>query len=101
LYNFETHVVEESIHVKFDDKEPDNKMSELVESLADFQISKDTSEPEKTLEVVEASEVQEVVASDETEAIDTSKAHLESDEAQDGSERTNPLEDLSNTSLHT
>jgi hypothetical protein len=36
FYNSKTHMVEESIHVKFDDKEPNNKMLELIESFADF-----------------------------------------------------------------
>jgi hypothetical protein len=45
VYNSETKTVEESIDIKFDDKEPDNKMLELVESFADIQISEDASEP--------------------------------------------------------
>jgi len=44
-YNFETDIVEEYIHIKFDDKEPDNKLSELVESLSDIQITEDALEP--------------------------------------------------------
>lgn len=35
-------MVEELIHIKFDDKEPDNKMSQLVESFSDFHVSEDT-----------------------------------------------------------
>ncbi|CAJ2671829.1 unnamed protein product [Trifolium pratense] len=40
LYISETHTVEESMHVKFDDKEPD-QVSELVEGLSRFQVSED------------------------------------------------------------
>jgi len=45
VYNSETHVIEESMHIKFDDKEPDNEMSELVESFADIKITEEVSEP--------------------------------------------------------
>jgi hypothetical protein len=40
VYNSETYIVEESIHIKFDDKEPNNKILELVESFVDKHISK-------------------------------------------------------------
>ncbi|CAJ2645568.1 unnamed protein product [Trifolium pratense] len=40
LYISETHTVEETMHVKFDDKEPD-QVSELVEGLSRFQVSED------------------------------------------------------------
>lgn len=43
-YNSETKMVEESIHIKFDEKELDNKMSELVQSFSKIYASKDTSE---------------------------------------------------------
>ena len=47
VYNSETHTVEESMHIKFDDKQPD-KLSELVENFADIQLSDDEeSEPEE------------------------------------------------------
>ena len=39
VYNSETKMVEESIHVKFDDKEPDNEMSEQNKNFARIQIS--------------------------------------------------------------
>src|SRR4030066_1139270 len=39
VYNYETKMVEESIHVKFDDKEPNNEMSELRKNFAVIQIS--------------------------------------------------------------
>ena len=45
MYNSETNTVEESAHVKFDDKESDNKMLELVETFADIQVSEDALEP--------------------------------------------------------
>lgn len=38
MYNFETRMVEESIHVKFNDKEPDYHMPEPVDSFADILV---------------------------------------------------------------
>lgn len=35
-------MVEEPIHIKFDDRELDNKMSELVKSFSDFYVFVDT-----------------------------------------------------------
>ncbi|GAU24617.1 hypothetical protein TSUD_289800 [Trifolium subterraneum] len=50
VYNSETHTVEETVHIKFDDKQPD-KVSELVENFSDLQLSEDDdSEPEETSE---------------------------------------------------
>lgn len=43
VYNSETKMVEESIHINFDDKELDNKMLELVESFSEFHVFEDTS----------------------------------------------------------
>jgi len=43
VYNFETNIVEESIHINFDVKDSDNKILELVDSLIDLEIS---AEPE-------------------------------------------------------
>jgi len=42
--NSETKLVEESLHVRFDDKNPESKMLELVESCAKIQVSEDASE---------------------------------------------------------
>ena len=67
VYNYETNTVEESIHIKFDDKEPGNKMSELVEIFAEIQITEDGIKPEQPSELV--------VASDGSEAGVTSEAH--------------------------
>src|SRR4030066_1319912 len=39
VYNSETNMVEESIHVKFDDKEPGSEVSELSKKLVGIQIS--------------------------------------------------------------
>jgi len=50
VYNSETLCVEESMHVKFDDKEPGNKTPEQGESFADMQVPEGTSEPDQTLE---------------------------------------------------
>lgn len=41
VYKYETRMVEESTHVKFNDKEPNYHMSYPVETFADIQISED------------------------------------------------------------
>jgi len=46
VYNSETLCVEESMHVKFDDKEPGSETPEQDESYADIQATEDTSEPD-------------------------------------------------------
>jgi len=38
VYISETNIVEKSILIKFDDKEPNNQISELVDSFADIKI---------------------------------------------------------------
>lgn len=43
VYNLETNIVKESIHIKFDDKESDNQISELVDSFVEIEF---TAEPE-------------------------------------------------------
>jgi len=48
VYNLETLCVEESMHVKFDDKEPGNETLEQDESVADIQVFEDTLEPDHT-----------------------------------------------------
>jgi len=45
VYNSETLCVKESMHVKFDDKEPGSETLEQDESCADIQITEDTPEP--------------------------------------------------------
>jgi len=45
VYNSETLCVEESMHIKFDDKEPGNETPEQGESFTDMQVLEDTSEP--------------------------------------------------------
>ena len=49
VYNSETFCVEESMHVKFDDKEPGSETLEEDESFADIQATEDTSEPDQKL----------------------------------------------------
>jgi hypothetical protein len=44
VYNSETNTVEESMHVRFDDKEPDNDKSEHVIDISDSHDSEDNSE---------------------------------------------------------
>jgi len=73
VYNSETLCVEESMHVKFDDKEPGNETPEQDESFVDIQVPEDTSEPDQTIESedrLEANptlEAQDEVASDVTQ----------------------------------
>lgn len=43
VYNFETKMVEESIHIKFDDKEPNSKMLDLVQSFSEIYVFEDAS----------------------------------------------------------
>jgi len=50
VYNSETLCVEESMHVKFDDKEPGSETLEQDESYADLQVTEDTPEPNQTEE---------------------------------------------------
>jgi len=78
VYNSETLCVEESMHVKFDDKEPGNETSKQDESFADIQDSEDTPEPNQ----IDASKVS-------PEAVPTPKAQEEVafDVAQDGSQQ--------------
>ena len=65
----ETLCVEESMHVKIDDKEPGSETPEQNESYADIQASEDTSEPDQTEESEDSpeaeptSEAQDEVAS--------------------------------------
>jgi len=73
VYNSETLCVEESMHVKFDDKEPRSETPEQDESFADIKATEDTSEPDQveeskdSLEAKPTSEAQDDVASDEAE----------------------------------
>jgi len=71
VYNSETHCVEESMHVKFDDKEPGSETPEQDESFVDIPATEDTSKPDQ----IEESE-------DSPEAEPTS-------ETQDGSQQSN------------
>jgi len=48
VYNSETLCVEESMHVKFDDKEPGNETPKQDESCADIQVTEDTPELDQT-----------------------------------------------------
>jgi len=83
MYNSETLCVEESIHVKFDDKEPGNETPEQGESFGDMQVPKGTLEPDQTPE-----------SEDSPEGEPTSEAQdkVASDEAQDGSQQANQSE---------
>jgi len=66
LYNSETLCLEESMHVKFDDKEPGDKTSEQDENIAGSEESDDYSEPDQTSELNGTSEA--VTAPDAPEA---------------------------------
>lgn len=43
VYNSQTNMVKELIHIKFDNKEPGSKMSELVQKFSEICVSEDTS----------------------------------------------------------
>jgi len=45
VYNSKTQCVIESMHIKFDDKEPGRKTPEQGEFFANIQVPGDTSEP--------------------------------------------------------
>jgi len=67
VYNSETLCVEESMHVKFDDKEPGNEIPKQGESFADIQVPESTSEPNQTSKSEDSPEAQDEVASDEAQ----------------------------------
>jgi len=76
VYNSETLCVEESMHVKFDDKEVGSETPEEDESYADIHVTEDTQEPDQTSD----SEV-----SPEAEPTLEAQGEVAYDEAQDGS----------------
>jgi hypothetical protein len=83
VYNSETNTVEDSIHIKFDNKEPDNKMSKLVEKFGEIQITEDASTPEHAFEAskrVSASDGPKVGVPYETHSDE-----VDSEEVRDGS----------------
>jgi len=80
VYNSETLCVEELMHLKFDDKEPENETPEQDESVADIQVSDDTSEPDQTAEYEEIPEA---------EITPETQDEVASDEAQYGSQQAN------------
>ncbi|WJX61599.1 hypothetical protein P8452_46671 [Trifolium repens] len=88
VYNSETNTVEESIHVRFDDKEPDNKTSEQYDSYAEVPYQYNYSEAEKTLEANETSEAEIEVISEEASPIETFEEHdnISEDEMQGNAE---------------
>jgi len=68
------------MHVKFDDKEPENETLEQDESVADIQVPEDTPEPDQTAEYEEIPEA---------EITQESQDEIAYDEAQDGSQQAN------------
>ena len=78
MYNSETQCVEESMHIKFDDKEPRSKIPELVESFANIQVSEESSEPNQTLESDESPEVEPTLDAHNEEASDRALVFVES-----------------------
>jgi len=86
VYNSETLCVEESMHVKFDDKEPGNETPEQDESYADIQVTEDTLEPNQTSD----SEVSpEAEPTSEAEPTLEAQEEVASDKAQNGSQQSN------------
>ncbi|KAK2382366.1 putative mitochondrial protein [Trifolium repens] len=88
VYNSETNTVEESIHVRFDDKEPDSKMSEQDDSYAGVPYQYNYTEPGITSNANEASEAQLEIASEEASPIEASEEHddISEDETQGNAE---------------
>jgi len=80
MYNSETLCVEESMHVKFDDKELGNEIQEQGKSFADIQVPEATSEPDQTFESEESLEAEPTLEAQDEVA---------SDEAQVGSQQAN------------
>jgi len=80
VYNLETLCVEESMHVKFDDKELGNETPEQGESFVDIQVPEDISEPDQTFESEDSPEV---------EPTPEAQDDVASNEAQDGSQQAN------------
>jgi len=80
VYNSETLCVEESMHVKFDDKEPGSETPEQDESYADIQVTEDTPKPDQT---------SDYEVSPEAEPTLEAQDEVASDEAQDGSQQAN------------
>jgi len=68
------------MHVKFDDKEPENETLEQDESVADIQVPEDTLEPDQT------AEYEEIL---EAEITPEAQDKVASNEAQDGSQQAN------------
>ncbi|KAK2395618.1 hypothetical protein QL285_057339 [Trifolium repens] len=73
--NSETNTVEESIHVRFNDKEPDNKMSEQDDSYAGVPYQYNYPEAEKTSEANETPEAEMKVIPEEASPIEASEEH--------------------------
>jgi len=80
VYNSETLCVKESMHIKFDDKQPGNEAPEQGEIFVDMQVPEDTSEPDQISESEESPEVEPTLEAQDDVA---------SDEAQDGSQQAN------------
>jgi len=51
VYNSETQCVEESMHIKFDDKEPGSEIPEIVESFANIQVFDESQEDDPSLDI--------------------------------------------------
>ncbi|KAK2369536.1 putative mitochondrial protein [Trifolium repens] len=75
VYNSETNTVEESIHVRFDDKEPGSKMPEQDDSYAGVPYIYNNPEPEKASDANETSEAVLEEVSEEASPIEASEGH--------------------------
>jgi len=80
LYNSETLSVEESMHIKFDDKEIGNETPEQGESYADMQVPDDTAKPDQISESEDSPEAEPTLEAQDEVA---------SDEAQNGYQQVN------------
>jgi hypothetical protein len=77
VYNSETQTVEESMHVKFDDKVPNHEKSEPVIDISDSQDSEDEgSGPNSTPDLLEATNANQVQVSDDHQTTPTEDSDL-------------------------
>jgi len=97
VYNSETLSVEESMHFKFDDKEPGSETPEQDESCVDIQVIEDTPELDQTSDSEVSPEVEPI---SEVEPTSEAQEEVASDEAQNGYQQANQSKIRSSISLH-
>jgi len=91
VYNSKTKLVEEFVHVRFNNKKSDSNMSEQVESCAEIQVSKDAPLSTQEFEpIIEAPEPANPSEEPDTNAIPEANREVEDskEEAHDDSEES-------------